>query len=979
LISALVPADPASASDADPPGATRFEIVSMRSRDAKHFRNPDGSYTGVFRDHMHYLDDVGEWQDVDLNFRAAPGGYTADRNDVVVNVGGDAVSAIDRHTGIGIRWYAPTAPTVSGRRARFSGQGLQWTYETRVSGLKLSAMVHSAQGLQTYAFDYELIGGIPLLVDADGNLVGAGFTVPRAVAFGADRQVYRAGAWQLLDAGRVAFTFDDSSLPTSAYPYELDPTTTFSMSTSGDDGYVAGGGSSYPPSWNTTSTGNSYIHTERSKLSTTYFIANALLRWNTSSIPDDARLSSTSPQVTLYVTNQINTNSRSLTADWYSSWPIDATDYSTTAQTSALSAQSLSTFGINTTNWVNLGNHNGVSQTSYTGLRLHVSGGSPTGDNYLEFRSYDWGAGAPQLTVDYFLNAAPTIVSATDSPDPVTVGSSVTFSVGWNEPDPGDFVKAVVCKTNSVSASATCPGGTWGTGGYGTTSPSTASYTATAANVGTQSYYAFACDDSNACSSSVAGTFTVRPRIDSVSAAPNPVLAGGAVTFNVAYTSGTNVKAAICKTNAVNADATCPGGMWATSGTYSSNNPATASYTTTTADVGTKSYYAFVCTSGGVCSAGTFATFQVLQWLSPASEVVFTTPVAQGPVGTTTILTFEALRFDGTPFVGPVRYGVGPASGGIPAATQTIDLTATNFGHGQIPVAITNAGQVVIAYADRTSEGANNVRDDTEVPGSSVVIGIAVGGEPNVPTLVSPAAGYQFPDGAVQVFTINAVDPDADTFADDDDYRGLIVIRNTSGNPVAAFVTSSADSGEDVAGAPVVRVPGGSYTWTARAIDERGTPGPESTPRSFTVATGVIGGSYSNTCDDGTTLMDGTIESNYMKIKLKQVGAELWACVRFDRSSPAIHTGGRLRIGGSGGGGSPSPTVDTNDAYCASQPGNVNEINTQVGPTNTPVRIDHFDNTTEAGFCLRAGDVRVRVSSTRTTGLPVTYEADPPT
>ncbi|GAI21209.1 unnamed protein product, partial [marine sediment metagenome] len=57
----------------------------------------------------------------------------------------------------------------------------------------------------------------------------------------------------------------------------------------------------------------------------------------------------------------------------------------------------------------------------------------------------------------------------------------------------------------------TCSGGSWcDTTSWDTTSPSSCSYTTGSGDVGSHSYYAFVCDDDNACSSSKSGSFTVQ-------------------------------------------------------------------------------------------------------------------------------------------------------------------------------------------------------------------------------------------------------------------------------------------------------------------------------------------------------------------------------------------------------------------------------------------------------------------------------------
>ncbi len=356
----------------------------------------------------------------------------------------------------------------------------------------------------------------------------------------------------------------------------------------------------------------------------------------------------------------------------------------------------------------------------------------------------------------------------------------------------------------------------------------------------------------------------------------------------------------------------------------------------------------------------------------PATDLTFTTPVVQGPVGSTVPATFEATNSDGSPFVGTVRYGVGSSQDGVPAQTQSLTLLASNGGQGSIPVTITSVAQTVAAYADDGTNGFVGARDATEVLGVAEAIGASVATPPGAPTLVAPGPGAQFASGAPQVFTVNATDPDADATADDNDYRGIVTVRSGDGSVAAVFPTSSGDSGENVSGSPVEPLSAGSYTWTARAVDEQGNAGVESASGSFAVA-GSGGGAPSTRCDDGTKVIAGTLLGQTPaaidhKVYTKQSGDETWICVRVD--GPAVHAGGRLRAAGS------APVVDTNDAFCATQAGNVTQIDTNVGPQSTPVRVDHFANASGAGVCVHVGDVHVRASA-RTGGGGTGFDADP--
>jgi len=114
--------------------------------------------------------------------------------------------------------------------------------------------------------------------------------------------------------------------------------------------------------------------------------------------------------------------------------------------------------------------------------------------------------------VDTIVVNSPTITSVTDSPDPATaLRSTVSFSTDWNDADGGETIKVKICKTNSLT-SQNCDGGYWATSSaFTTTDPEIPTYGVEGSAVGSQSYYAFVCDNDGNCSSSTSGTFTVNP------------------------------------------------------------------------------------------------------------------------------------------------------------------------------------------------------------------------------------------------------------------------------------------------------------------------------------------------------------------------------------------------------------------------------------------------------------------------------------
>jgi hypothetical protein len=105
----------------------------------------------------------------------------------------------------------------------------------------------------------------------------------------------------------------------------------------------------------------------------------------------------------VFVNAKANANSRNLVADWYSasSWPISSSDYALNPAGSALGGAQIASLATGAYNSLTLGNLGSISLTGQTGLRLQVSGGQPSGDNYVQMGTYEDGNGRPQLVVTY--------------------------------------------------------------------------------------------------------------------------------------------------------------------------------------------------------------------------------------------------------------------------------------------------------------------------------------------------------------------------------------------------------------------------------------------------------------------------------------------------------------------------------------------------------------------------------------------------
>jgi hypothetical protein len=95
-------------------------------------------------------------------------------------------------------------------------------------------------------------------------------------------------------------------------------------------------------------------------------------------------------------------DNRAMTGEWYTfDGTLSSNEFTVTAVADAFSTDIT---GIATAQTVDfaLTTPTNVNRTGYTGLRLHVSGGQPTGFNYVEFATLEHATNpAPQLIVDY--------------------------------------------------------------------------------------------------------------------------------------------------------------------------------------------------------------------------------------------------------------------------------------------------------------------------------------------------------------------------------------------------------------------------------------------------------------------------------------------------------------------------------------------------------------------------------------------------
>jgi hypothetical protein len=180
---------------------------------------------------------------------------------------------------------------------------------------------------------------------------------------------------------------------------------TFGVAAGGDDGDLqvrSAAAQGYPPSGGAAVSSTGSVATAGRRLAFgNYSVLVPLLRFDTSGLPDGATI--TSATLRVFVTGKADGDNRSLMAEWYpaSSWPIDAADFSLDSTGSALAGSDITAITVGGVNSFVLTGLSSVSTTGMTALRLHVSGGQPAGDNYVQMAAFENANPEAQLVVTW--------------------------------------------------------------------------------------------------------------------------------------------------------------------------------------------------------------------------------------------------------------------------------------------------------------------------------------------------------------------------------------------------------------------------------------------------------------------------------------------------------------------------------------------------------------------------------------------------
>jgi concanavalin A-like lectin/glucanase superfamily protein len=210
----------------------------------------------------------------------------------------------------------------------------------------------------------------------------------------------------VVTASNSAGSSEAASAQTALVTAAGETTVTFSIGTGGDDGDIQVTGnqpSGYPPSGSPAANSTNTVFTVGRRLAFgQYRVLVGLLRFDTSALPDNATV--TSAKLRLSVIGKADSDDRGVVGEWYGAgnWPIDSGDWTLNPGTTAFGAADLTGLAINTTVELPLSGPGNISLAGPTALRLGISGGEPTADNYLQLATLEHTTRTePQLVVSY--------------------------------------------------------------------------------------------------------------------------------------------------------------------------------------------------------------------------------------------------------------------------------------------------------------------------------------------------------------------------------------------------------------------------------------------------------------------------------------------------------------------------------------------------------------------------------------------------
>ena len=185
-------------------------------------------------------------------------------------------------------------------------------------------------------------------------------------------------------------------------PSQTTQTATFSIVTGTDDQQVLRSSTQYPPESGTFSrqaTGATVEASKNNQGREGYYVRNALLRWDTSSIPDNATIKKATLRFWCTVRNP--SEARNFVAEYWGWNGTSQTDWSGTTPATPIFQVPIANIANGIQNSVTFADLGGISKTGWTLIRCHISGGTPTDYNYVVMSSFESTNPEPQLIVEY--------------------------------------------------------------------------------------------------------------------------------------------------------------------------------------------------------------------------------------------------------------------------------------------------------------------------------------------------------------------------------------------------------------------------------------------------------------------------------------------------------------------------------------------------------------------------------------------------
>ena len=169
--------------------------------------------------------------------------------------------------------------------------------------------------------------------------------------------------------------------------------------------YAFGDAGSWPPGYDETRLGSIVPQRNRqSSFGYYYEVGTGLLRFDTSLVPDNEIVRSV--KLRFYVRQRKNANTRYLSIDAHN-WDGTSGDYVTanTPPNNVLKGVSLWGFTVGQVNEITLDATNFINKTGPTDIRLHITGGQPTGQNFLDVapRQNSDGHPAAELVIESYV------------------------------------------------------------------------------------------------------------------------------------------------------------------------------------------------------------------------------------------------------------------------------------------------------------------------------------------------------------------------------------------------------------------------------------------------------------------------------------------------------------------------------------------------------------------------------------------------